>query len=642
LKKAIVLLVVILFCLLYYGGIFTKVETLPISKDFFSSEAPSLQERPGLAEKLSSYGSKELEQLYQWTLDQGIPNFPALSYFLIREARKARGNGNGDQAVEYASAAVKISPDFPQPYAELARALWYQKPFQFGQVFSPLVTAQLLRFRHFPSALGFFYNLFYILSNALLMAFIVFGMVTLARYFPLYLYEIRKNLTQDLSSILGNGVKLFVLLFPFFLRLDILWAILFWCVLLWGYVTRRERQFLVVFLIVLVYVPFFLRSSTAFLNGPSSEVLLDLYRANHEERDGAVEQRLKAWLVNRPEDEEVLFSLGLLEKRRGRFSQAEEYDLKATQRGPRFSEAYSNLGNVYLARKRPDLATQAYEQAIRLRPGEAAYHYNLFRAYSQETFLSKKNDSVFRRARQLDSELIDHYTAIDSPNPNRFMIDVTLGNSRLWKRFYTEYIGREGILFRLFQAWFESIPSRVTILVPILFLGFLIGMSKYSRTKRFLTRCPMCGSPTYRFYMGTPAEDFICFNCHRIFVQKEKLHPTMTEKKSRQVQGFQKENQRLGRFLSFFLSGIGDLLRENVLKGLVFLFVFFALVLGLIHGQGVILTSVFYPPSVTWQMAVWGLVLLVFYLGYLRRAYRFKPKYETPKAGAGKSPPRNG
>ncbi len=617
-----------------------KVETLPISRDFFSSETPSLQDRPW--GKLSSFGQKELEQLYQWTLDQGIRNYPALSYFLIREAKKARENGNGDQAVEFASYAVKISPEFPQPYMELARALWYQKPFQFKQSLSPLVTAQLLRFRHFPSSLGFFYNLFYILSNAVLMAFIVFGIVILARYFPLYLYEIRRNLTQDLTNILTNGVKLFVLLLPFFFRLDILWAILFWCILLWGYVNRRERQFVLIFLIVLVYIPYFLHSSSIYLNSPSADVLMDLYKANHEEGDAAVEQRLKAWLANRPDDEEVLFTLGLVEKRRGSFSQAEEYDLKATQRSPRFADAFSNLGNVYLGKKRPDLAIQAYEQAIRLNPGEAAYHYNLFKAYSQETFLSKKSDSVFKKARQLDSKLIDAYTAIDTPNLNRFVIDARLETSGLWKRILNEYIGKEGILFRLFQAWFETIPSRIAILVPILFLGFLIGMSKYSRTKRFLTRCPMCGSPTYRFYMGTPDEEFICFNCHRIFIQKEKVHPTMAEKKSRQVQAFQKENHRLGRFLSFFLSGIGDLLRGNVLKGLLFLFFFFALILRLVYAQGVILTSVFYPASVFWKIAVWGLVLILFYLLYLRRAYRFKPKYETPKAGAAKSLTRNG
>ena len=112
---------------------------------------------------------------------------------------------------------------------------------------------------------------------------------------------------------------------------------------------------------------------------------------------------------------------------------------------------------------------------------------------------------------------------------NRLVIDEILTTKMLWERFLTQFIGREGILFRLFKAWFEKIPSRVPFLVPILFLAFLIGMSG-NRAKRFLTRCPMCGSPTYRFYLGASDQEFICFNCYRIFIQKEKLHPKIMEK----------------------------------------------------------------------------------------------------------------
>ena len=147
------------------------------------------------------------------------------------------------------------------------------------------------------------------------------------------------------------------------------------------------------------------------------------------------------------------------------------------------------------------------------------------------------------------------------------MIDEVLTPQRLWNRFLDHFIGREGFLFRLFKAWFEKIPSRIPFLAPILFLGFLIGMSRYSRTKRFLTRCPMCGSPTYRFYLGTSDQEFICFNCYRIFIQKEKLHPKIVEKKSLQVRQFQKQNHFISRFLSFFLVGFGYLWREQVLQG---------------------------------------------------------------------------
>ncbi|NWG04827.1 MAG: tetratricopeptide repeat protein [Syntrophaceae bacterium] len=632
-KKAIFLLIVLAFFLLYYAGVFTKKETLPFSKEFFSIESPDSIDRRWDFPKSASLGPKELEQLYQLKLDKGIRNVPILSYFLIRESKQALREGDADRAVRMTLYSVKISPDLPQPYFELARALWKQNPFQLPQILSEVVKGEMAQFRHFPSSLKLFYNLFYFLSNAILMTFIVFGIVIMVKYFPLYFYDIRKNLTQEMSRLLINSLKILVLLIPFFLRLDILWAFFYWSVLLWGYVTKREKQLIILFLIVLVYFPFFLRSSSAFLDGPSSDILFEIHQVNHEDGAKGEADRLKAWLTTHPDDAEVLFSLGLAEKRQGRYLEAEEYYRQAVQRDTRFSEAFSNLGNVYLARKQTSSAIASYQQATDIDPHRGAYYFNLYRAYSQETFLSGKIDKTFQRARQLDPQLIDYYTNIDLPNRppnfNRLVIDEVLTPRRLWQRFLEQFIGKEGFLFRLFKAWFEKIPSRFPFLAPILFLGLLMGLARYSRSKRFLTRCPMCGSPTYRFYLGTSEQEFICFNCHRIFIQKEKLHPKIVEKKSLQVKQFQRENHLISRFLSFFLVGFGYLWREQVYRGLFFLFIFFILILRLFYWEGAMPSSFPSSHSSSWRWIFWGGVFLLFYILSVRHLYHLKPKFET-------------
>jgi hypothetical protein len=219
--------------------------------------------------------------------------------------------------------------------------------------------------------------------------------------------------------------------------------------------------------------------------------------------------------------------------------------------------------------------------------------------------------------------------AIDSPHPNRLMIDMVLTDQRFWKRFVDQFIGREGFLFRLFKAWFERIPSRIPLLTPILFLGFLIGMARYCRAKRFLTRCPMCGSPTHRFYLGTSDQEFICFNCYRIFIQKEKLHPRIVEKKTFQVRQFQKQDHSVTRFLSFFFVGFGYLWREQVLRGLIFLFIFFIFILRFVYWNGVIPSSLPQLPFTVWKWIFWGGFFAVFYILSIRLLYRLKPKFEA-------------
>jgi len=632
-KRAIFILIILILPLLYYMGVLTKKETLPFSKEFFSVESPPSADRAWNLEKSAPLNEKELNQLYQVKLDKGFQNVPVLSSFLIRASEQARKKGENDQAILLASYSIKFSPDLPQPYFELARNFWHQSPFQLYRILSEVFRGIAAQFQYYPSSVKLFFDTFYIFSNAILMTFIVFGIVVLIRYLPLYTYDIRKNMAQEIFRLVINSLKILILFIPFFLRLDILWSIFFWCILLWGYVSKREKQFILIFLIILVYLPFFIRSSSSFLDGASSDIIVELNQTNHEEWGKGTEGKLRTWLLTHPHDPEVLFSLGLTEKRQGRYQEAGEFYRKAIQQDPRFSEALSNLGNVYLAQKQTTLAIASYQQAIGIAPDRGAYYYNLWRAYSQESYLSGKIDQSLQRAQQLDPELISYYSAIDSPNLNRMVIDETLTPQRFWKRFLDQLVGREGFLFPLFKAWFEKTPSRVPFLTPVLFLGFLIAMARFCRTRRFLTRCPMCGSPTFRFYSGTSDQEFICFNCYRMFIQKEKLHPKIVEKKSYQVQQFQLQNDLISKLLSFFVVGFGYLWRERIFKGLFLLFIFFIFVLRFVYWGGVIPSSFPRLSLTLWRWIFWGGLFVIFYLFAVRQIHRLKSKY-----GKGKEP----
>jgi len=630
-KKTIFALAILIFSFLYYMGFLTKSETLPFSKEFFSIESPSAADLASELKKTSPVTEKELDQLYQLKLDKGIRNLPVLSCLLIREAEQAGKRGNSDQAVGLATSSIKFSPELPQPYLELARALWNQNHFQLDKIISAFLSGVKTQFHHYPSSLHFFYDIFYILSNAILLTFMTFGIVVVIKYFPLYFRTIRRSLGQGIPVVFLNVLKIFCLFVPFFLRLDILWAVLFWCILLWGYVTKREKQFLLLFLILLVYLPFFLRSSSSFLDDPSSEIILRMHQANHEDWDRATVEKLRTWLLTYPNDAEVLFTLGLIEKKQDHYFLAEELYKKAIQQAPKFSEAFSNLGNVYLAQKQGPLAAASYQQAIDLNPSKGAYYYNLYRAYSQEGLLSGKPDQALQKAQKLDAQLVKYYSEIDSPNINRLVVDEVLSTQRLWNRFLTYFFGREGFLFWLFKGWFDKIPSKVPLLVPLVFLGFLIAISSYVQTKRFLTRCPMCGSSTYRLYSGTSEKDLVCFNCNRIFIQKEKLHPRIAEKQSLWMRQFQEQNQLMTRFLSFFFVGFGYLWREHFFKGLIFLFLFFIFILRFIYWNGVVPSPIAQVSINLWRMIFWGVLFIIFYFLSLRQVYRLKPRFEIEK-----------
>lgn len=640
-KKAILILGLTLIALFYYLGFFSKRDTLPLSSDFFSARIYTERESAfdlkeiGFLKRKSSESrniqitQKELETLYQTQLDRGVKNLPTVSLFLLRKSKEAREKGEIEKAQELTTYAMKISPDLSQPHLEMARIYWAKNPLHLHKVFSEILKGQFKKFQDYPSLLRLSYHGLYLLSNAVLMSFILFGIVILIKYLPLYFYDLRKNLSQELQSLLINGLKVFVLFLPLFFRFDLIWSLFFWSTLLWGYVSQREKKFIVFFLIIATYFPFFLRASSSFLNSSNSEILLEMNEANHGNWTKMTEERLKGWIRSQPNDSEVLFTLGLIAKKQGQYQQAEEYYRKAIESHPRFSQAFSNLGNVYIAQKQIPLAISAYQQAIQIDPHKGAYYYNLSRAYSQETFLSGKIDRTFQKARELDPRLIDfHSMVVDSPHMNRFVIDESLSPHTLWQRCLNQFMGREGFLYLLFKAWFERIPSVIPFLAPILFLTFLIALSRYARAKRFITRCPMCGSPTHRFYLETQKQEFICFNCYRLFVQKETLHPKIMEKKSLQAKAFQKEEQVISAFLSYLFTGFGYLWRGQSLKGLILLFLFFIFILRFLFWDGLIPEMRLQSFRSPFLVILWGGLFLLFYLLYIWDFRRQKPRFE--------------
>jgi len=185
-KKPIIILLLLLFSVLYFMGLLTQRPPLPFSKDFFSVATPPSDGRPldlkaiwpgrgkmgeGDEPLLST---QELDKIYGLQLDRGIRNYPVLSSVLVREAERARKKGNPDRAVEFASYAVKFAPELSQPYFELARVRWNQDPLKPYESISYCLKGLSAYFRYYPSALHFIYGLFYLVSNAMLMTFIVF------------------------------------------------------------------------------------------------------------------------------------------------------------------------------------------------------------------------------------------------------------------------------------------------------------------------------------------------------------------------------------------------------------------------------------------------------------------------------------
>jgi len=242
--------------------------------------------------------SKELDQLYQTKLDRGLRNIPILSFFLIRESQEARRAGDDDLSVRLANSSIKFSPDLYPTYFELARPV-RQNAFQFDKIIPSFLDGLNALTSYFSSSLHFYYNLFYILANAILLTFMLFGIVVLVKYFPLFVYDIRKDLTQEITKVVLNGLRIFITFCSVLFASGHALGYFYWNILLWGICQRREA----------IPPVFSLSFSFTFLR-PAFGILLSgesLFGRSPGDEQGelrrlgwATEQKLEAWLAAHP------------------------------------------------------------------------------------------------------------------------------------------------------------------------------------------------------------------------------------------------------------------------------------------------------------------------------------------------------
>ena len=94
-------------------------------------------------------GNRELEEIYQVQLDQGIRNIPILSRLLLRESLRALSRNGLDEAEFLCGYAKKYAPDFPSPYFAMGRIYWTRSKTMIAMVLREYVNGVYAVFKNF-------------------------------------------------------------------------------------------------------------------------------------------------------------------------------------------------------------------------------------------------------------------------------------------------------------------------------------------------------------------------------------------------------------------------------------------------------------------------------------------------------------
>ena len=573
-------------------------------------------------------GQGELEKLYQWKLNQGIRNHYYYAAALVRETQKATQEGKTAAIPGLLDYAEKMAPDFAQITYARAYWLWSQNFPSFLNISKAVwIWVQSFSFYliNLEEALPQLANLLLWILSSFLLTLAIFSFVLLFKYHSFFSHHLKHLIRTGKDGKSIAVLSFFLLLTPLILGVGWMWLSAIWLLVFWIYGSRADRTITMFFLVFLLLLPTGVRIYSSFLVSLTDNGILDIVRANTGVVNEELHRKLIAMQKKEPQDPDILQAIGLIEKRMGKFMEAEQRFLQAVKSEPHASAAFNNLGNIYLISNRTDKAVEAYQKAIKLEPTKTESYYNLGQAYLLNLLLNEA-ESEFRRAHELRPQLTSFYTSISSRNPNRIAIDQTIELSRVWKRVFAATPERERLAEAFWQVLWGRVPLKYGEGAAAALLLMLLMVQVATRGKVLIRNCENCGALICSRCTRSMVIGNQCSQCVKAFSASTSTEPEVVNQKRAKMAKYRWRKNSFTRWFSLILPGGGHLWRDDSREGIVYLFIFILFLLKIIWWRGFIPSPVLLENSFDLLWMAMTIILFLIYYGFVQYRIRIRSR----------------
>jgi tetratricopeptide (TPR) repeat protein len=565
----------------------------------------------------------DLERFVRLKEELGLRNTPLHSLALVRESGRDAARGDAKAAGESFEVALRLSPDLADLHLAKAWRAFRDSPWALGAVAGPLVDAARASWRD-----PFVRNRW--LANGLLslliglgLAMIVYTLAELLRYVRLFLHDFHHLFPAGAARIQTGLLALILLLLPVFLRAGALPILLSWLALAWIYQGKTERALSLIVVALLAAAPLGFGLVVQGLERPRTE-LADVLAVERGPAPEASLQRLRMALEARPEDPVLLVTLAGHQKRSGDLGRARELLERAASVQPSSEVVLNNLGVVCFLQGDMPKALEHFQRVTMLRPDLVVGYFNISRAYFNAMQIDKGR-AARQQAIQLDPDLTRELSQrAEGGAANRVLADLPVPDE--WLVAPAGRLSPERMEKAELMLW-RSYAGTGTPRVAWYWLGgalLVFGLLALARGRLFATHgCVRCGRPVCRRCEAELRDNSLCGQCFHAFVRKDKVDARVRISKEIQVRQHRARVETLARALSFVVPGVGQLLKDRPLRGMLIL-----AVCSLCLVQAVFQPAVLRDPwdaaaGVDWlRLAPLALVFLAFYLWAVMDAFR--------------------
>ena len=527
--------------------------------------------RAHLADGDQESARRELVLLRGEASKMGIENLDALSAVLIEDSIEVLNQGKVEVALSLLKDAQALAPNYPPAYFLRGKVLIKNDLAGYGGAISEYVKGWLEAFKNV-------WYLLYLIGTALIWivlpataALLVFIVILVFRYTPRMnhlLYELSKKYLSRTSIALVMGV---FMVGPLWMGLGLVWAIIWWLLCFWIFMTGRERSIALIFVLGTATAGFWLPMWVSITKAKDSYPVQVMSQALRGEIG------LFSIYGIEPQHEEegdgrLAMAVGLQHKRFEELELAKGQFEKALLAMPEDDRVLVNIGNIYFMNNDMKRAEEYYEKAIFSNPKSVGAHYNLAQAY-REDLRFEEGEAYYQKAQEINPEKTEKYTVRTAGENVQPVVDQSLNLSEVLARaLMIQDKEVQKTADELFSSiWDVELSSAP--LIGLLFGAILLLLSPRTYIRGISFHCALCGRAICQSCQKHIFHLRICEGCKGKNLQVKRLTELqdLERRRLRQI--------NFARLTSLLIPGSGHLYLLHSIKGYLFSFIYFASIL---------------------------------------------------------------
>lgn len=502
----------------------------------------------------------------------GVHRLSDFSRTAVYLGRRAEILGQKDRAARAYDAALRLDRDDPD--AVVSRISFLARTGRYLDALKSVPPAAVALFATRESRVAIFSSAALWLSVGIAGALAGIVLTLCARHLAQAFHDVAEAARWRLGHGAAIPAGILVAALPLFLGFGPGWLILYWAVLIFPYIDRRERNVLAAALVALALVPPLLAVVTRVNIEQRSPLFVAALDLAERREDASAEDGLRQASAVFPEDSDVWFLLGVYAERSGDYERASGAYTRAMRADPTDYRPVLHRGNVRFTEGDFNEAIRDYIEAAKLDPDAPEIFYNLALARGEAYDFDGQSQAI-TRARAISASRVSGW--VNAPTVSRVVpatyslararARIAQWNSQPKSRRLPGH-GAASLEYAIGSAW--SLPPIVVLVAGLL-------LARFRRPRGVAGECVRCGRAycaRCRRYGDAPG---YCATCARSFRKED----AGIEEQAAEALGAQRRargRHRSSRLASLFAPGAHQFGFDRPGAGAVtMLFFFFAI-----------------------------------------------------------------